>query len=184
MEGVLLRQCQWILWVPFELYAKNHIVIYYQKLFLVIYQMTAPVGSTWTLLTAKHWKPLDLQKFVSQTLEPFTVSNLSLYFQGFFSVAFYLGECTSVKLEKKASRLLREEHCKREDGNEASRNLSQCALRHINFEKCFQWKLRILKLIPLKLSMPSIPWKVFINSFGMNILQFEDHHISSFSHHF
>lgn len=58
-----------------KLFAKNHVVIYHQKLFWIIYQLTTPLDPSSALLKAKNWKG-----FVTQSLESFTFSTQTVRF--------------------------------------------------------------------------------------------------------
>lgn len=112
----------------------------------------------WVLLRfcwQKNWRPLGLQKDISQSLEPFTILNLSLYPPGISSQVLFTswGECISVRLEEKPWIYWVRENYKREDGGNASRTTFSAVPQQIpHFEK---WKLKIWKLIPLKLSIPA-----------------------------
>lgn len=47
---------------------KNYIVIYHQKLVLIIYQLTTQLGSPAILLRIKVWELSDLQGLITQPL--------------------------------------------------------------------------------------------------------------------
>lgn len=53
---------------------KNYIVIYHQKLVLMIYQLTTQLGSPSILLKIKAWEPSDLQGLITQLLVTAIVS--------------------------------------------------------------------------------------------------------------
>lgn len=56
-----------------ELYTKNHTVICYQKLLLMMYQFTNLLGSPFIVLRAKNQKPTYVQRALLQALA-FSVS--------------------------------------------------------------------------------------------------------------
>lgn len=87
-----------------KLFAKNRVVIYHQKLFLIIYQLTTPLDPCSVLLKARNWKG-----FVTQSLESLTFSTqtakfwITPLFEGLKSRIFFffffltLGEGTIVR---------------------------------------------------------------------------------------
>lgn len=72
-------------------------VIYHQKLFLMIYQLTTPSDPSSVLLKAKNWKGFVTQSLESLTFSTLTASSWITPLFGVLGFFFTLWECAAVR---------------------------------------------------------------------------------------